>query len=307
MRKHYKHSGVIPAALFFFTLLVITFIPGKKEVCTNLPLLTAFVVIELLYLYQLFKTKQKNEASRAPSDIVTVVWIIFIIWELCTTILDISHPVLLPTPEAVINVFATSYKVLLLNVAHSMRILFIGFALGLISGVLLGVTVGWIPRLREFAFPVASVIAPIPPVVLSPYLVSIMPTFRSASIAVIILGVFWPTFLNMIIRVNSIDSRIMDSARTLNVTDSTMIFKVILPYVFPGVVSGLRVSMTTSLLMLNFAEMFGATHGMGYYIQNNNVFANYTNLIAGIIVEGIVVTIIIAITTRVQRGAVKWK
>ncbi|MDD4715673.1 MAG: ABC transporter permease [Oscillospiraceae bacterium] len=294
------------ATLFFVALIVLVLIPGKKEVRTNLPLLVALILIELFYLYQFIRRKRRKETSRTPSDIVTVVWTVFMIWELCTTIFNIAHPILVPTPEGVFHVFATSYGELLLNVAYSMEILFIGFFSGLIAGVILGVTVGWVPRLRNFCFPVASVLAPIPPVVFSPYLVSILPTFRSASVVVIVLGVFWPTFLNMIIRVNSIDPRIMDSARALNVKDSTMVWKVILPYVFPSVISGLRVSMTTSLLMLNFAEMIGATHGMGYYIQNNNVFANYTNLIAGIFVEGIVVTSLIALISWVQRKAVKW-
>jgi ABC-type nitrate/sulfonate/bicarbonate transport system, permease component len=286
-------------------VLVLT--PGQKKAVSIAPLLVTIALIELKYIFMLADSKRTGRLSNAPSDIVIIIWLVFIIWEVCTTKLDIAHPVLVPLPEDVFNVFATQYKELLLHVAYSMEILLIGFFAGLGAGVILGIFAGRIPRLREFSFPIANVLAPIPAVVFSPYLVAIMPTFRSASVVVIVLGIFWPTFLNMIIRVNSIDHRIEDSARILNVKNSTMMWKIVLPYVFPGVVSGLKVSMTTSLLMLNFAEMLGATHGMGFYIQNNNIFANYTNVIAGIILQGIVVTLLSGVISRVQSRVVKWR
>ena len=123
----------------------------------------------------------------------------------------------------------------------------------------------------------------------------------------IVLGVFWPTFLTTINRVTSMDQRILDSARMLNLSNATMIGRVLLPYILPGLVSGLRVSVTTSVLMLNFAELMGATHGMGYYIQNSITYANYTHAVAGIITIGIVVTILSGLVTLVQRKAIKWK
>ena len=141
----------------------------------------------------------------------------------------------------------------------------------------------------------------------SPYLVAIMPSFRSASPAVIVLGVFWPALLTTINRVAGMDRRILDSAKMLDLGDGTMLFRVLLPYILPGIISGLRVSVTTSLLMLNFAELMGATHGMGYYIQNSITYANYTHAVAGIVCIGLVVTVLNALVGKVQARAVKWR
>ena len=57
---------------------------------------------------------------------------------------------------------------------------------------------------------------------------------------------------------------------------------------------------------LNFAELMGATHGMGYYIQNSIVYANYTHAVAGIIVIGIVVTVISRFVGFLQKKLVRW-
>ena len=92
----------------------------------------------------------------------------------------------------------------------------------------------------------------------------------------------------------------------LKPSNTTMIWHILLPYLFPGVIAGLKVNMTTSLLMLNFAELMGATHGMGYYVQNSITYANYAHAIAGIIVIGIVVTILNVLITWLQKKLIRW-
>ena len=103
------------------------------------------------------------------------------------------------------------------------------------------------------------------------------------------------------------EPQILDSARMLRPTNRTMIWRILLPYIIPGTVSGLKVSMTTSLLMLNFAELMGATHGMGFYVQNSITYANYAHAVAGIIVIGVVVTLLSWIVTKVQKKLIRWQ
>ena len=75
----------------------------------------------------------------------------------------------------------------------------------------------------------------------------------------------------------------------------------------PVVIGGLRVSLSTSFMILVIAEMMGATSGLGYFIKNYADFANYTNVIAGIILAGVVVTILNGVITLIQKKFVKWK
>ena len=293
----------------FFLILVATvlFTPKiRPALAPHTSLLIAICVMEGLYLFATWRAKCRGGSQTAPFDMILLVWIFLIIWELVTSVFHIAHPVLIPAPENVFNTFREHWNTLLLNVWYSLRLLIAGFCIGLTLAVILGLFAGWYPRLRAFAYPIANVMAPIPAIVISPYLVSLMPSFRSASILVIVLGVFWPTFLNMINRVVGIEPQILDSARMLKPSNATMIWRILLPYLFPGVIAGIKVSMTTSLLMLNFAELMGATHGMGYYVQNSITYANYAHAIAGIIVIGIVVTILNALITRLQKKLIRW-
>lgn len=306
MKKLFNLPFVI-AHILLIALVFLVLLPGGKAVQSPAALLVSIGLIEALYLYKLIRAYYKGSSLQAPSDIVLLVWGFLLLWELIVTQLNLMHPVLFPSPEDVFHVFATQYKTLLAGVVSSLQLLLTGLILGLSFGVLLGLPVGWILRLRNIFYPVANVLAPIPPVVFAPYLIAIMPTFRSASALVILLGIFWPTFLGMIVRVSSIDSRILESARALSVDNRTMITKILFPYVLPGVVSGLKVSVTTSVIMLVFAEMMGATKGMGFYIINYTHYANYTNVVAGFIVVGIVVTFLNRLVGFIQDRAIKWQ
>lgn len=193
------------------------------------------------------------------------------------------------------------------GVFSSMELLIVGFAVSLTAGVGLGLFIGWILRLSNMFYPIVKVLAPIPSVVYTPYIIAIMPTFRSASAMVIILGLFFPTLMQMIHRAHTIDPQIVNSARAMNVGTRDMVLRVFLPYMIPGVIGGLRVSLSTSFMILVIAEMMGATSGLGYFIKNYADFANYTNVIAGIILVGVVVTILNGVITLIQKKFVKWK
>jgi len=291
---------------------VVIFVPNSRSTTRDYgSFLVAIAIMEGLFLLSVFRKKNCYEcacagAGTGPFDIILLVWVFLIVWELVTSVFNVAHPVLVPSPENVFDTFREQWKQLLLNVIYSLQLLFVGLIIGLVTAVWAGLAAGWIPRVKAVAYPIANIMAPIPPIVFSPYLVALMPGFRSASLLVIVLGVFWPTFLHTVNRVSSMDEQLLDSARMLQPDTFTMITKILLPYVSPGVVSGLKVTLTTSMLMLNFAELMGATHGMGYYVQNSITYANYTHAVAGILVIGIVVTILSTVTGYLQSKLIRW-
>lgn len=295
---------------FLLLVLVLLAVLAPKARPTVRPpwsMLAGLGLIEFVYLTKHRKNLKKELPGRGIHDIMTAVWLLLIAWELTASVLNILHPVLVPAPENVFDSFREQWRQMLVNILYSLELLAAGFSVGMVLAVLAGLFTGWIPRLRDFAYPIANVLAPIPPIVFSPYLVALMPSFRSASALVIVLGVFWPTFLTTVNRVGSVEPQILDCARMLRLKDREMIFEILLPCVMPGIVSGLKVSVTTSVLMLNFAELMGAAHGMGYYIQNSITYANYTHAVAGIFCIGLVVTLLNRLVTLLQKKLIRWR
>lgn len=306
MKKYWDKYSVI-AHLFLLALIILMLVPGAKKTQPISAMLAGLAVIEVLYILQCRRWHKRGESFRVPSCIVSIVWTVLIIWEILVTKLNCMHPVLYPAPENVFYVYQTQYATILLNILSSMELLAVSIFIGVFLGVVLGVTVGWIPVLSDVFYPIANVLAPIPSVVYAPYIIAVMPSFRSASAMVIVIGIFFPMFLNMVNRVKSIDSQIIDSALMLNVSNRTMITEILLPYVMPSVIMGMKVTLTTSFMLLIFAEMMGATKGLGYYIVNYNSYGNYTNVIACIIVVGLLVTVLNRLIDLLQEKAIKWK
>lgn len=153
----------------------------------------------------------------------------------------------------------------------------------------------------------ARVLSPIPAIIYAPYLIALMPSFRSASAAVIVIGIFWPTFLQMVNRVLSLDSRIVDSALVLGLRRRELLFEVFLPWLLPGILSGLRTSLSSAFMLLTLAEMMGAHSGLGYFIRNFADYGNYTNVLAGILLVALVITLLNSALSVLERHLIRWR
>lgn len=299
---HVKKKPPVAVHLLFGLLLVLVALPGRREDAAPLCFVVAACLVEGACLWGIFRGK-----GRIAGDIGALLFVLLLAWEVCATILNLAHPILIPTPEAVFQVFASQYKLMLRGIGSSLSLLGLGFAVALPLGVVLGVLAGWFPRFGGAAVPIARVMAPIPAIIYAPYLIALMPTFRAASTAVIVLGIFWPTFLQTVGRVRGVDQTLLDNARVMVLTGREMVFQIFLPWLLPGVLSGLRVSLSTSFMLLMLAEMMGASSGLGYFIKNFADYANYTNVMAGIILVALVVTALNGLMSVVEKKCIPWK
>ena len=287
--------------LFLILLGVVFFLPARRELDEPWAYVTVLVLSELLFLVQYARKKKKSAL-----DVGTAAFLLLGVWDVLSR-LNLTHPVLVPPPENVFYVFVDQRVLMVESVFSSLRLMVISVGIAMILGISLGLLVGWVPRLRGAVMPIAHVISPIPALVTTPYIVAVMPTFQSASIFVISFSVFWPTFQNMVQRVTGIDQKIIQSARVMNVSTPTMLFKIILPYCLPGILSGLTGTMRVALLCLSGAELLGARSGLGFFVKKFSDYANYTQVIAGIILMGIVVTVLTMLIEWVQKKAIKWQ
>ena len=293
-----KIHGALPHLLFLVLVFLILqpSVEGTKSY-------TAFLIIVIAVEAALLANLNK----KAAIDIGIIVFVALILWEYITAKVGVKDAMLYPAPENEFNIFATDYEKILEGVGSSLRLMGLAFALALFFGVGLGLIVGLSDRLSSTVMPIVRVISPIPPIIYSPYAVALLPSFRAASIFVITMTIFWSIFMNMVLSVRQIDRKIMDSARTLNLNQSSMILHVLLPYSLPGIINSVSVSVSTSFLVLTAAEMIGATSGLGWYIKYNADFANFTKVIAGIFVIGVVVTVLNALISLVKRLLIRWR
>jgi NitT/TauT family transport system permease protein len=53
--------------------------------------------------------------------------------------------------------------------------------------------------------------------------------------------------------------------------------------------------------------MIGGSTGMGYYVKYYSDFSDYTRILAGIIVIGVVITLVSTLFNKLQRYLLRWQ
>jgi NitT/TauT family transport system permease protein len=283
-----------------FIALVISILSPSLVIIENK---WAFLVVVILIEGALIK----NYKSKPAYDVVLIVFSFMLFWEFFTTKRPNPNVMLYPVPENVFAVIVTDWRKILIGMRSSMSLLFTALFFGLFFGVSLGMVVGWFERPRKAFFPIARVISPIPPIIYNPYAIGLLPSFRAASLFIIFSSIFWPVLINTILNVSNVDRKILDSAKTLNTKPLPLFFGILLPYCLPRLFTSMSVILSTSFMVLTAAELIGAKSGLGYYVRFAADFANYTKVVAGIIIIGAVVTFLNKLLVVTQKLIIKWR
>ena len=173
------------------------------------------------------------------------------------------------------------------NLLISLRRVAIGYTLASIIAVPLGILVG-ISKVAFKAFnPYFQLLKPVSPLAWLPLGLYLFRDSEMTGIFIITIASIWPTLTNTAFGVANVDRSYLDVSKTLGASRWRTIFKVIIPAALPNIISGLRISMGISWLVIVAAETLLGT-GLGYFIWNewNNLYI--PNILVAIFIIGIV-------------------
>jgi len=295
----------------FIIFLLIQLIPDKAYRIADHPRYTLiFIVLLEFFLLMITFLIKKNQTRYIITDIVGVIFAFFIFWLLATVKLSFvsqAKQAVFPPPGAVLSQFAADSGKMLVNIKDSLLLILEGYVIAVVLAIPLGLFIGWNIRVGTVAGYVSKFLSSISPIVYIPYAIVLLPTFRAASMLVIIVASFWPAFASTMSGVQNVEKRLVDSAKMLCVGKFTMLFRIILPAALPQIFIGCNQGLSVSFILLVSAEMIGARSGIGYYVNNYANFGNYTNALVGVITIGIVVTFITFLFNLAQKFLLRWK
>lgn len=172
----------------------------------------------------------------------------------------------------------------MVHIAASLQRSLAGFGLALVVGITLGMLMGWYNRIEKYADLIVQSLRNTSTFALMPVFILLLGIGEVSKIAIIFFGAVWPILINTISGVKSVDSIYIKAARSMGVTDGELFKKVILPASIPSIISGVRLGVKTSLMVVIAAEMIAANSGMGFFIQNARTIVQTDQVYAGVLV-----------------------
>ncbi len=286
--------------------------PDQPKGVFNLFLVILTLLLLFLLIHGHVMGRQPAVRIRAVMDVSLIFGVLFLIWLLALGKFGFLDPIRWPSPNVVFGVFQSDLDLLVVGSSlGSLERLIIGYALGMVLGIPIGLVVGRYTKLHDMAvYPIAKIIAPIPPIIFVPYAIEILPTIGQAVIFVIFIGAFWPIYVNTVYGVRNLDYRYIEAARTLGADEKRLYTRVLLPGALPSISVGLFIGLVLSFIVLAVAEGIGGsitTPGLGWYVLYYADLFDYPKVVAAILLVAFWVLIWTGISDRIQGRALRWQ
>lgn len=247
----------------------------------------------------------KSRFKNSTGAIAIGIFFIAAYW-LLTDIFSILDPFLFAGPRKIIPALIQNFGKLMEGLWSSLLLLVPAYFLAVVSGIGLGVVIGLMPKLRNNITPHINGLSAIPVTLITPFAIHLFTSFYSASVFIIFLGAFWPILGTTISGVVTIDKRYLEHASTLEITGFEKMFRIILPAAAPTIFAGCSIALKFSFILLTVSEMFGATSGMGYFVQYYSDFARFDMVIAGFIFMAVILVAIMALFDVIKNKSLAW-
>lgn len=309
-------QALFPLFLILVSLVLHFYLPNQQLVKLNslysiiLLGLVALIICSysLGFFYTVIRTKLVYYVPLVSVGIIALT-----LWELLSLKFNILPLPFFPSPDKVLDAFSNDYGVIALSILYSLRLLFVGYFLGVLLGIPTGIAMGWYKKFNYWINPLLKFVGPVPSTAWIPLVLVIFPTSFTASIFLIALATWFPVTVMTWSGVAGVSNSYFEVAKTLGADERYLITKVALPAALPLVFIGLFMGLGVSFVTLIVAEMLGVKAGLGWYIQWAMGWGEYYKVYAALIVMSVMFSLIISLLFKFrdkllvwQKGVIKW-
>lgn len=230
---------------------------------------------------------------------------ILLIWEMGHRALGLSG---LPSP---VTAFAAlpdllSERAAFADILHSLRRMFIGYALAAAFGISLGLLMGTSEIASKLLNPLIMMIYPIPKAALMPILMIWLGVGEASKILVIFLGASLPVIYHSWQGAKSVQTTVIWSAAAMGMGRIGRLFRVILPAALPEIFIGLRTGLILALITMVVSEIVARSNGIGNLLFNSMDMALYDRMYAAIIIIAVMGYGLDLIFEAIRKRFLRW-
>ncbi len=195
------------------------------------------------------------------------------------------------------------------HVLYSLYRVALGYAIAALLAIPLGLLMGWSPGLLRMIRPLFELVRPIPPLAWIPIAILWFGIGIKSAAFIIFLGAFFPILLNTISGVLSIHPILIEAAQTLHAKEKDIFLKVLLPGAVPSIFVGMRIGIGIGWMTLVAAEFTGVKegYGLGYMIMTARDIQRPDEILAGMLVIGVIGLLIDIGLRAIESRMIRWR
>lgn len=197
--------------------------------------------------------------------------------------------------------------VLIDHIGISLQRAAIGFALGVVVAIPLGLLMGRYLLFEKVSDLLVQTLRNTSQFALLPVFILLLGIGEESKVAITFYSSVFFLLVNTISGVKSVDPLLIKAARSMGTSDFDLFRKVILPAAIPSIVAGARLAVKSSLFAVIGAEMLAAKSGLGFLIQNSQLMMETADMYAGILTLTVIGLTVNYLLVWFERWATAWK
>ena len=162
--------------------------------------------------------------------------------------------------------------------------MFLAIVIGVPIGILMG-SVRWFQRLTNVPFQFLRMISPLS---WEPIAVVVFAGWNQAIVFLVSIAAVWPIAFATAAGLAKVDPAWFKVARNLGAKPWQMVTRIIIPAITFDILTGIRLALGVAWIVIIPAEFLGVTSGFGFAIQDAREGLEYSNLMALVLVIGVV-------------------
>lgn len=196
----------------------------------------------------------------------------------------LMRPIMFPSPAKVIEAVGRISHLLAEDVAMTMMRVLVGFTLGTLLGIGLGLQMAYNRKVFHFFNPLVESIRPVPVIAMIPFFLMWFGINEPGKLLLITLGVFAIVVVSTLEAVRNVPPIFMRAGETLGASKYQLFRTVIIPAVIPELIGPLRVAAALSYTLVVAGEFMGAQSGLGFRIMEARRLFNPDVILVGVVV-----------------------
>ena len=172
------------------------------------------------------------------------------------------------SPDAVVRFLFSSFtKEIVPNARNTLLATVIAFALSGVAGVLAGLILFELPRVKRMVDPFLTALNSMPRIALAPLFILWFGIELTSKVALAFSLGFFIVLLSTYAGIRNVDPVLMRLSRSLGCTPWQQFTKIMLPWAVPSVFAGLKLALIYSFLGVVTSEMLASKVGLGQLIM----------------------------------------